>query len=575
MNTASCVMLVIAIGSLSGPSLATAQTVAKPQGQIAGTAPGSKIGRLQQKTSEIVCRGGDDLRIDRLSLPPKTPGSVTMGVYFLPPKVAAGRDGSGLPPGTCSFFGDQVFGPEDPVGIWFDTAANARQKPMLSGSVGPLSTAAEQFPDAETIPQYLKSPNHYWRFTGVKTNYGHFQATAHQHWKIGSERVLATARKTPAERADLKPQPKKDAIVRPEQSVVPNPAAKEALNPQPLPPKDAPRTRQPVEKAGLEPASGASAAATATPAPSANTTTAGVPANLFEMDDRAIIIVGGKETTAGNAKREIEAELRRSSDSPHTFSVAARKTPAELPKTHTPLVDARAPLDRATQPIQGQAPGGQAADLKMDCTRNWPRISNIQGRISPGTQFTINGTCFGDETGYVEIIGQFSGGNLKPAFWEWKDRAIVAVIPDHLTGILDHTVAISVRRAGDRKQSAAKQGLFVAARDDFEVPDDLWKPTDHIRERTLNEGLSVQSPSTFQVAVNPVCALTDLDVPASFGTIREVRGWGTGPSSEATVQVDWWSDCTARGGDVWCAINFTLKAKASCPRGFAVRPPGR
>lgn len=456
MNTATRVILGIAIGCLSGPSLTTAQTVAKPQGQIAGTAPGSKAGSLQQKTFEIVCRGGDDLRVDRLSgAPPKSPDSVRMGVYFLPPKVAAGRDGSGLPAGTCSYFGDQVFVvPDDPVGIWFDTVANARQKPMLSGGVGPLSTAAERFPDAETIPEYLKSPNHYWRFTAVKTNYGHFEATAHQHWKIGSERVLATARETPAERADLKPQPKKDAT---------------------------------------------------------------------------------------------------------------------------------GPSARPTQPIQGQAPAGQAAGLKMDCIRNWPRISNIQGRITPGAPFTINGTCFGSERGYVEIIGRFEGGKLTPPFQGWNDNAIVVLMPD-LTAILDHTIQISVRRAGDGKQSAAKQGRFVVARDEVEVPDDLWKPSAHLSETSGTNGrLGNVSPSTFKIAVNPACTLTDLDVPASAGAIIAVTGWPTGPSSEATVEVRWgprFTNTTIRRLGVMvvenvASIDFMLKAKASCSRGFPVRPPGR
>jgi hypothetical protein len=50
-----------------------------------------------------------------------------------------------------------------------------------------------------------------------------------------------------------------------------------------------------------------------------------LPIDLFQIDDRAIIIVGGKQVTDGQVKREIAAELERLSGPPHTFRPAVRE----------------------------------------------------------------------------------------------------------------------------------------------------------------------------------------------------------------------------------------------------------
>lgn len=177
-----------------GPPPPRQPSIVSPATPIAGRAPTVESDeQRQQKPVEILCRGGSDLRIDRLSVPASAPGAVTLGVYFLPPKVPAGVLGRGLSPGTCSFRGDHVFGPGDWGGIQFETAANARAKPMLSGSVGSPASAAERFPDAGTIPLYLKDPAHYWRFIAVNTHRGFFRATEHQHWKLAGERIVDTA----------------------------------------------------------------------------------------------------------------------------------------------------------------------------------------------------------------------------------------------------------------------------------------------------------------------------------------------------------------------------------------------
>jgi hypothetical protein len=56
---------------------------------------------------------------------------------------------------------------------------------MLHGSsVDRSSTAAESYPDVNTIPVYLKSDNHYWSFGGISdSGKGYFVATGNGFWK--------------------------------------------------------------------------------------------------------------------------------------------------------------------------------------------------------------------------------------------------------------------------------------------------------------------------------------------------------------------------------------------------------
>jgi hypothetical protein len=541
-----------------------------PTTPIAGRAPaGPRDEMLQQKPVEILCRGGSDLRIDRLSAPAAQAGQVRMGVFFLPPKVAAGALGHELPPGTCSFRGNQVFGPSDPGGIHFEAAANARAKPMLSGSVGPLGTAAERFPDAETIPAYLKDPSHYWRFTAVNTHRGHFQATAHQHWNAGSERIAGTAANPSAIDDSVRATP---------------------ADAPPAPPSAAAKVTQGDIDKGLPGESPGHAVLRPAEKVDPNLQQlAAPPRNLFQLDDRAIIIVGGKQTTAGEAKRAIETELRAPGPV-RSFSVTPRKTPAQLPNANTPLIDPPGTRGRAAQPILGQAPVGRAGDLGIDCTRNAPRIGHVQGRVTPGARFAINGMCFGSEPGYIEIIGQFAGGSLRPPFHEWRDHAIVVEMPD-LRGIADHTIAVSVRRAGDRRQSTALKAHFVARRESVEVPIEWWTPTGSFflfDPQTASGGAFGSSTSfgpnverrasDFRVRVNPACALETLDVPATVGAVHAVNGWERGPHNEAHVQIVWSPRCTIHSLDYvvatqherYCSVQFELKARAACPAGVGI-----
>jgi hypothetical protein len=80
----------------------------------------------------------------------------------------------------------------EPRLIHFETSENAQLRQQLHGT--PLDTsptAAERFPDAQSIPAYMKDPNHYWTFFVVNTNQGYFQATEHHYWKPNLEQVRA------------------------------------------------------------------------------------------------------------------------------------------------------------------------------------------------------------------------------------------------------------------------------------------------------------------------------------------------------------------------------------------------
>jgi hypothetical protein len=84
--------------------------------------------------------------------------------YRVSPNVP-GPSGSGLAPGSCAWTSRTAMPPE-PGKIWFVTAANAQLRQMQSGTpVDRTPTAAERYADMRTIPEYLKDPAHFWRFT--------------------------------------------------------------------------------------------------------------------------------------------------------------------------------------------------------------------------------------------------------------------------------------------------------------------------------------------------------------------------------------------------------------------------
>ncbi len=234
------------------------------------------------------------------------------------------------------------------------------------------------------------------------------------------------------------------------------------------------------------------------------------PKNLFSLEDRAIIIVGGKQTTAGAAKKALYAEIAAKAGPPKTVKGGARKLDlAALNVTNSAVSGQPAPQKTMEGPgVMGNKPGGikplivsqsvaasrlssqvaqgapstafknKVANISvLKCPGNGPpTISEVEGRLKPGGKVTLWGSCFGDRAGRVEIIGQFPGGKLKPAFTAWDMNGVELEIPANIRGAMDHTVAVSIVTA-DGKTSAAMPAQFIAARERVEVPERLWSPS--------------------------------------------------------------------------------------------------
>jgi hypothetical protein len=148
------------------------------------------------------------------------------------------------------------------------------------------------------------------------------------------------------------------------------------------------------------------------PAPPASKTTAPnklrVPANLFKLGDSEIIFVGGKQTTAGEVRRDLKAQILRAAGAPKLVKVASRKSVGQ----------SKLPISAGAAALLAHNTANLRAPAVIDCSQQAPAILGIQGSVASSQQFTLIGTCFGDQPGDVKLIGQFPNGNsfvLAPA----------------------------------------------------------------------------------------------------------------------------------------------------------------
>ncbi len=137
-----------------------------------------------QQGYELRCRGGG-LRFNSApgrSLP--TGEQMTnLTVDFVAGTQAAGGRAENLKPGQCSWV-DRGFRQGEPSQIRLEIVYFAQQKQTLHGSpVDRSPTAAERYPDAQNVPQYLSSANRYWSFWVNNTNNGYLQATGQRYFK--------------------------------------------------------------------------------------------------------------------------------------------------------------------------------------------------------------------------------------------------------------------------------------------------------------------------------------------------------------------------------------------------------
>ncbi|MFL6229076.1 MAG: hypothetical protein ACJ741_09875 [Pyrinomonadaceae bacterium] len=137
-----------------------------------------------QASYELRCRGGG-LKFN------STPGRnlptggqmMDVTVDFAAGTQAAGGRAENLKPGQCSWV-DRGFRQGEPSQIRVEIVYFAQQQQKLHGSPVDYSpTAAERYPDAQNVPQYLSDSNHYWSFSVYNTNNGYLQATGQRSFK--------------------------------------------------------------------------------------------------------------------------------------------------------------------------------------------------------------------------------------------------------------------------------------------------------------------------------------------------------------------------------------------------------
>lgn len=152
------------------------------------------IGVAGTRQEELLCRGGPSLGFSKGSI--VGDNRVEMRLEYTVSSKPPGSMGAGLAPGSCAWI-NPVGIVKPPAQIQFTTAGNAQLSQTLRGDpVDRSSTAAEKWPDANTIPVYMSDPNHYWSFKTVEND----PATARSHsvWKpsIGSIPRSSTPDKT-------------------------------------------------------------------------------------------------------------------------------------------------------------------------------------------------------------------------------------------------------------------------------------------------------------------------------------------------------------------------------------------
>ncbi len=146
---------------------------------------------------ELRCRGSSAMRIQVGEGRTATTGEQMMNMVVTIDPVSGPTDqsGSNLRPGQCAF-ADRTMPGAMPSLIQQEIVSFAQLRQQLHGSAVDTSpTAAERFPDAQNVPQYLKSPAHYWSFFVKNNGQGYFAASYGRFWKPSAVRASPTETK--------------------------------------------------------------------------------------------------------------------------------------------------------------------------------------------------------------------------------------------------------------------------------------------------------------------------------------------------------------------------------------------
>ena len=146
---------------------------------------------------ELRCRGAYDMRI-KVGEGLRSPTGeqmMNMIVVFVPVDQPTDDFGTNLRPGECAFYNWKMQG-AIPSELHQEIIAYGQLKQRLNGStVDESPTAAERFPDAQNVPEYLKDSDHYWSFFVKNTGRGYFDAYYGRFWKPRRKPTRADAQK--------------------------------------------------------------------------------------------------------------------------------------------------------------------------------------------------------------------------------------------------------------------------------------------------------------------------------------------------------------------------------------------
>lgn len=130
---------------------------------------------------ELRCRGGG-LRFASTQgqYLPTGEQMMNMTMDFTAGTKGAANAASALSPGQCSWV-DRGFRQGEPTQVRFEIVYFGQTAQARHGStIDRSATAAEHYPDAQNLPQYLSDSSHYWSFFVYNTNQGYLQATGNK-----------------------------------------------------------------------------------------------------------------------------------------------------------------------------------------------------------------------------------------------------------------------------------------------------------------------------------------------------------------------------------------------------------
>lgn len=180
----SSVLVTLVMNVYSQPRGPVSKSEAKSTVTLAETTTTAAPSEYQ----ELRCRGGAGLSITSVEGRANASGEqiMYMTVVFRPAKKPSDPFGRDLEAGHCAF-PERALRSDEPNEIIQEIVHFGQLRQQLHGSAVDTSpTAAERFPDAQNVPQYLADPKHYWSFF-VRQNgplpFGRFEASYGKYWK--------------------------------------------------------------------------------------------------------------------------------------------------------------------------------------------------------------------------------------------------------------------------------------------------------------------------------------------------------------------------------------------------------